>query len=111
MAQATTDTAPPSDTTTKEWHHHHKTPEQQLAFLTTKLDLSATQQGQIGPVLTSRDTQIKAIRDNTTLTEDQKHEQIKAVIESTNQQIESFLNPTQVTEFKDLHQHHDKSDQ
>ena len=108
LAQSTTDTTPPSGTAPKEWHHRHESPEQQLAWLTTKLDLSTTQQGQIGPVLVARDKQLKAIRENTTLTEDQKHEQIKALIESTNQQIESFLNPAQVTQFKELHQHHDK---
>jgi len=108
LAQSTTDTNQPSGTAPKEWQHHHQSAEQQLAFLTTKLTLSDTQQGQIKPVLVSRDVKFKAIREDASLTDAQKHEKIKALMESTNQQIESFLNPAQVAQFKELHQHHDK---
>ena len=109
LAQSTTpSTNCPTCAGQKEWHHHLQSPEQQLAGLTTKLSLSTTQQGQIGPVLVSRDAQSKTIFENTSLSEDQKHEQMKALMESTNQQIESFLNPAQVAQFKEMHQHHDK---
>jgi hypothetical protein len=93
-----------SDSGHKHWHHH--SPAQQLAWLTTKLSLSDTQQGQIGPVLTSRDTQLKTIFENQSLSKEQKHAQAKSVFESTNQQIESFLDGDQVTEFEALHHHH-----
>lgn len=79
--------------------------------MTTKLGLSSTQQGQIGPVLTSKDTQMKSIFENTSLTKDQKHAQMEALMKSSNQQIESFLNPAQVQTFEQLHQHHGKSSQ
>ena len=110
LADSTTDsTSTPFTTQSSETgHHHHLSPEQQLAWLTTKLGLSTTQQGQIGPVLISRDAQLKTIFEDKSLTEDQKHEKIKALFESTNLQIESFLNPAQVPVFKALHQHHDK---
>lgn len=116
LAQSTTDTDSDSTSSTnqpsvsgpKQWHHHHLSPDQQLAWLTTKLSLSDTQQGEIKPVLVSRDEKLKAIHEDTSLTEDQKHEQTKALFESTNEQIESFLNPAQVAQFKELHQHHDK---
>jgi len=112
LAQSTTDTNQPSGTAPNQWHHHHHfSPEQQLARLTTKLGLSETQQGQIGPVLVSRDAQLKAIHENTSLTKEQKHEQHKALRASTRQQIESFLNPAQVAQFKALHHHHDKPPQ
>ena len=108
LAQSTTDTNQTSGTAPKQWEHHQQSPEQQLAWLTTKLTLSDTQQGQIGPVLVSRDAQLKTIHEDASLTDAQKHEKIKALMESTNQQIESFLNPAQVAQFKELHQHHDK---
>jgi len=108
LAQSTTNTNQPSCTGPKQWQHHPQSPEQQLAWLTTKLGLSDTQQGQIGPVLVSRDEQLKALHENTSLTDEQKYEQMKALFESTNQQIVSFLNPAQVAQFKELHQHHDK---
>jgi len=87
---------------------HHFSPQQQLARLTTKLGLSDTQQGQIGPVLVSRDAQLKAIFQNTSLSKEQKHEQAKAVFQASKQQIESFLTPEQVTQFEALHQKHGK---
>jgi hypothetical protein len=112
LAQSTTpSTNCPSCAGQKEWHHHPQSPEKQLAFLTSKLGLSDTQQGQIGPVLVSRDAQLKTIFQDTSLTKEQKHEQVKALMESTNTQIESFLNPAQVAQFKELHQHQDKPEQ
>ena len=111
LAQSTTDTSStncPSCSGPKHWQHHPQSPEQQLAFLTTKLGLSETQQGQIGPVLVSRDAKLKTIFEDTSLTKEQKHEQIKALMESTNTQIESFLTPEQVTQFEALHQDHAK---
>jgi len=114
LAQSTTDTSDtpstnqPSASGQPQEHHHFRSPDQQLAWLTAKLTLSDIQQGQIKPVLVSRDEQLKAIHENTSLTDEQKHEQVKELMHSTNQQIESFLNPAQVAEFKELHQHHDK---
>ena len=115
-AQATTDSGSTSSTNQPtcsapkhRWHHHDAA--QQLQWLTTKLDLSSTQQGEIGPVLTSKDSQMKTIFHNTSLSKEQKHEQIKALMQSSKQQIESYLNPTQVQTFEQLHHHHDKSGQ
>ncbi len=111
LAQSTTNTSPDQTDQTsasgpKEWYHHHRSPEKQLAKLTTKLGLDATQQGQIKPVLVAQAEQLKSIFENTSLTKEQKHEQIKTLRESTKQQIESFLNPTQLAQFKELHPHH-----
>ena len=113
LAQSTTISAPtcstnqPSSTEQKPLHHH-LSPEKELAWLTTKLGLSDTQQGQIKPLLVSKTEKLKAIHEDTSLTEDQKHAQSKALIESTDQQIESFLTPAQVTQFEALHQDHAK---
>ena len=81
-------------------------PDQQLAMLTSKLQLSDTQEGEIKPVLTSRDTQMKSIFTDSSLSQDQKRQQMMSVMESTSQQIESFLNPAQVAEYKQMHEHH-----
>ena len=97
-----TDTPPPMG----QWHHHGFDPDKELAHLTKKLDLSATQQGQIKPLLVTQAANLKTIHDNTSLSDEQKHDQTKALFESTNQQIESFLNPTQVTQFQAMHQQH-----
>ena len=108
LAQSTTDTTPPAGSEQKDWHHHPESAEKQLAWLTEKLGLSTTQQGQIGPILVSRDKQLKAIHDNTSLTEEQKHDQSKTLFENTNTQIETYLTSEQSAKFEKLHQHHDK---
>jgi hypothetical protein len=117
LAQTTTDststtsTAPAADADASAHHWHHRSPEDQLAWLTSKLDLTSTQQSQILPVLTARETQVKAIHQNSALTDDQKHEQMKALRQNTDQQIESFLTSGQLTQFEALHPHRDKAPQ
>lgn len=112
VAQSTTDSdstassADQSSDTVHKHRHHHLDPTQQLAFLTKKLNLTTNEQGDIGPVLTSRDTQAKTIFQDQSLTKEQKHDQIKALRESSDKQIESYLNAEQVTQFEALHHHH-----
>ena len=108
LALAQTSTTPADAPAPQRQGHHRLDPGQDLARLTKALHLSDIQQGQIKPLPVSRDEQLKTIHENTSLTEDQKHAQMKALFESTNQQIESFLNPAQVAQFKALHQHHAK---
>jgi hypothetical protein len=113
LAQSQTDTSttPPATTApdggeAHHWHHRPMTPDQQLAMMTSKLQLSDIQQGQIKPILVSRDTQMKSIFENSSLSEDQKRQQMMSLLMSTSQQIESFLNPAQVAEYKRMHEHH-----
>jgi len=105
-SDATTATSPDQTEGGGHKHWHHRTPEQQLAWLTSKLDLTDTQQTQIGTVLTSRDTQFKTIHQDASLTKEEKHQQMKALMESSNQQIESYLTSGQLAQFQALHQHH-----
>ncbi len=48
--------------------HHAANPQQQLNRLTKKLALTADQQSQLLPILTSRDEQVSTIESDTTLT-------------------------------------------
>ena len=112
LAQSTTNTNQPSCNGPKQWEHHQQSPEKQLARLTTKLGLSQTQQGQIGSILVSRDEQLKTIFQNTSLTKEQKLDQVKTLMENTNQQIETYLTSEQDAQFQALQRHHhDKPEQ
>jgi len=104
MAQPDSGTPPPGGP--GQWKHHDESPDQQLAHLTAKLTLTTAEQDEIKPVLVSKDEQMKAIFQNTSLTPDQKHEQIKALMDSTKTKIESYLTPAQVTLFESMHEHH-----
>jgi Spy/CpxP family protein refolding chaperone len=88
--------------------HHPEGPDRQLARLTEKLNLTDAQQAQIKPILVSRDQQLKAIFDNTSLTAEAKHDQAKKVFEGTDQKIESFLTSEQDGIFTALRQHRDR---
>ena len=104
-----TSSAPTTRPSETAHNYSHKSPKQQLAWLTTKLGLNVTQQGQIGPVLVSKDAQMKTISGDTSLTEKQKHDQMGSLFESSNKQVESFLTSDQATQFEAMRQHHAKS--
>jgi molecular chaperone DnaK (HSP70) len=115
LAVASTTTNPPTTTAPSQTStngeqpghkHHHASPEKQLAKLTAKLQLSSVQQGMIKPLLVTKAQQIEAIHENTSLTKEQRHEQIKALHASFDQQLESYLNPAQLAEFKTMLQEH-----
>ena len=103
MTNAPSSSAPSSTANVKPYHHQFS-PRKQLAWLTAKLGLSETQQGQIKPLLVSKDKKLKAIHQDSSLTDDQKQTKLKALFDSTHQQIESFLTPAQVTEYEAIHQ-------
>jgi len=81
--------------------------QQQLTTVMTALGLNETQQGQIMPVILAQQAQAKTIFENTTLTPEQKHAQIKALLESTAKQVEAYLTPDQVTALESLRHWHD----
>ncbi len=87
-------------------HHHHPSPQQQAAFLTKKLNLSADQEAKLEPVFADQDQKMKALWSDTSLSQDQKKEQFHAIHQSTKQQLESILTPDQIQQMKSLHGHH-----
>jgi hypothetical protein len=81
-----------------------------LARLTTQLGLSADQQSQIKPILDAVHTQIQSIRQNTSLTPEQKFAQVKTVMDAAHGQINGILTPAQQQQMAShqgqFHRHH-----
>jgi Spy/CpxP family protein refolding chaperone len=77
-----------------------------LDHLTKSLQLTSDEQDQIKPILQAEFTQMKSIHDDTTLSDDQKHQQMETLHQDTAKQIEAVLTPDQVTKFEQMHQHH-----
>ncbi|MGA3169408.1 MAG: hypothetical protein ABSE62_00185 [Chthoniobacteraceae bacterium] len=83
-----------------------------LARLTTQLGLTTDEQGQIKPILDAAHTQIESIRQNTSLTPEQKFAQIKTVMDAAHGQINGILTPAQQEQLASLkgqfhhHNHH-----
>jgi len=67
--------------------------------LTTDLNLTPDQQAKIKPILMDRHTKVKAIRDDASLSKQQKKEQLKEIGQTTDGQIKAILTPDQQTKF------------
>lgn len=83
-------------------HHHHPNPQKQAEMLSKRLNLSADQTAKLEPILADRDQKFQALRENTSLTPDQRHEQMKAIHQSTEQQLATVLTPDQLQQLKTM---------
>jgi DNA polymerase/3'-5' exonuclease PolX len=66
------------------------------------LDLTPEQKSQMQSYLESQRTQLQALRDNTSLTQEQRRQQARAIGEQTRSNIRSLLNPMQQQKLDDL---------
>jgi len=73
-----------------------------LQRLTTQLGLTADQQNQMKPILDAAHAQVLAVRQNTTLTSEQKFAQIKEAMQAAHNQINGILTPTQQKQLESL---------
>ena len=68
--------------------------------LSSKLNLSADQQAQLKPVMDSTRQQMDAIRNDASLSKEQKREKAQETRKSTDSQIEAILTPEQKQQFQ-----------
>ncbi|MGH9782872.1 MAG: hypothetical protein ACRD88_01695 [Terriglobia bacterium] len=66
------------------------------------LDLTPDQKSQMQSYLDGQRTQLQALRDNTSLTQEQRRQQARAIGEQTRSGVRSLLNPTQQQKLDDL---------
>jgi len=85
---------------------HHPDPQRQAEFLSKKLNLSPDQTAKLQPILADRDQKFQALRQNSSLTPEQRHEQMKAIHESTQQQLASVLSRDQMQQLKSMRHNH-----
>ena len=79
-------------------------PDQQLAKLTQKLNLTSDQQTQIKPILVDRQQKIEALMQNQSLTPDDRRSQSKSVMSDSKSKIEAVLNDDQKQKFEAMQQ-------
>ncbi|TSA31154.1 MAG: hypothetical protein D4R65_11720 [Verrucomicrobiaceae bacterium] len=87
---------PPGESGGKCPAHPHK------GELAEKLGLTEEQKSKIAPVVEKNHADIKAIKDNTNLTKDQKHEQIAALHQTLDQTMQSVLTPEQKRKWEEI---------
>jgi periplasmic protein CpxP/Spy len=87
-------------------HHGHPSPQQQADFLSKKLNLSADQTAKLTPIFADRDQKFQTLMQDQSLSQDQRHAQMKAIHQSTEQQLATVLTPDQLQQLKSMHHGH-----
>lgn len=91
--------------------HRNFDPNQQAVRLSKRLGLSDDQAAQIKPILANRFEQMQTLRADTSLSEQDRHAKVRALIEDSNNRIEAVLSDTQKQQFEKMqaerraHQH------
>ena len=89
---------------------HGAMEKKQREEMKTQLGLTAEQDRKLAEMHKANMEKMKAIRDNKSLTEDAKKEQMKALKQQQEEAMKSILTPEQVSKMKEMHkgQHHQK---
>ncbi|HKF00787.1 MAG TPA: hypothetical protein VKB49_00690 [Candidatus Sulfotelmatobacter sp.] len=77
-------------------------PEAHLQMLSEKLNLTEDQKAKLKPILEDQAEQLRSLRNDTSLTPEQKAAKKKAIHESTHDQINAVLTPDQQARFKEM---------
>ena len=86
--------------------HHAPNPQRQAEFISKKLNLSADQTAKLTPIFADRDQKTQALFQDQSLTPQQRHEQMKAIHQSTEQQLATVLTPDQLQQLKTMRHGH-----
>jgi periplasmic protein CpxP/Spy len=106
FAQATESQSTPSTTQSqapgKHWRHHHN----RMAHMAKKLNLTQDQQTQLKPIFQSQHQQVKTIKNDTSLTKEQKKEKFQALRQDTMAKVNNILTPQQQQEWQQMRAQH-----
>ena len=75
------------------------TPDEQVARMTKRYNLSADQQTQIKPILANQQQQMMALRQDTSTPREDKMAKMKSIREDSSTKIQAILNDTQKKQF------------
>lgn len=102
--------AAPSASATE--HHEHGGRGERLF---KELNLTDDQKEKIKPIMKDRRDKMQALKEDSSITQDQKKEKAKEIMHSTNEQIKAILTPDQQKKFEqlmaDMKAHHEKHEQ
>jgi protein CpxP len=77
----------------------HQTPDEQVARMTKRYNLSADQQAQIKPILANQQQQMQALRQDSAMSRDDKMAKMKSIHEDSSTKIQAVLNDSQKQKF------------
>jgi Spy/CpxP family protein refolding chaperone len=96
------------DTGEKPQRPHMMNPQRMLQRLSEQVNLTDDQKAKILPLLQAQADQLKALHDDTSLSDDEKHEKMRAIMQSTRKQMGELLTPEQKEKLKEMRAAHDK---
>ena len=107
LAQAPQQTpAPDTGTPQHQWHHRQPSPEREAARISRVLNLSPDQTAKLEPIFADRDQKMAALWQNQNLAPQDRHEQMRAIQQSTREQLSTVLTPDQLQQLKTLRHEH-----
>jgi len=98
-AFAQQDSPAPPDAAQQGGHRQPPTPDEQVARMTKRYNLSADQQAQIKPIVADQQQKMMALRGDSSMSRDDKMAKMKSIHEDSNTKIQSILNDTQKQQF------------
>jgi periplasmic protein CpxP/Spy len=84
---------------------HAMDPEKQVKHLSKRLKLTGDQQNQIRPILVDRQQHMQALRQDQSLSPQDRMTKAKSVRDDSNAKIEAVLNDQQKQQFEQMQQH------
>jgi protein CpxP len=100
------DTTPAPQGQPQQFHHRQPSPERETAHLTKVLNLTPDQASKLEPILANRDQQMKSLFQNQQLAPQDRHEQMKTIHQTTEQQLATVLTPEQLQQMKAMRHNH-----
>ncbi len=82
-----------------QWGHQPRTPDEQVARMTKRYNLSSDQQAQIKPILANQQEQIQALRQDSSLSREDRMAKVKSIRDDSSSKIGAVLNDSQKQKF------------
>ena len=105
-AFAQQDNAPAPDASTPQqgsghgqWGGHQQTPDERVARMTKRYNLSSDQQSQIKPILANQQQQMQALRLDSSLSQEDRMAKVKSIRLDSSTKIQALLNDGQKQKF------------
>ena len=110
VAQSDSQAASPQGQT-GEQHHMRRgpmSPQAELDHLSQALNLTDDQKAKIKPILENTNTQAQSIRQDSSLSDQDRHEKMRSLHESSMSQVRAVLTPDQQAKLDSMKQRHGK---
>jgi periplasmic protein CpxP/Spy len=98
-AFAQQDTPAPDASAQQGGHRQPPTPDEQVARMTKRYNLSSDQQAQIKPILANQQQQMQALRQDSSLSREDRMAKMKSIRDDSSTKISALLNDSQKQKF------------